>query len=153
MLAFVLLGWMPLLVLPSCESEPCLSEVNTRLGIEFCDKNPEEIVLKPYSFRFFDILQNKTYSDSLTGNPVERFQFYFPTGGDSFCLAFRDSLRTDSIWFSYSRKIFQADESCGFYYGFKNLKVDRLAGTRFSKAVILSNEGDSTQKVHVRIFW
>jgi hypothetical protein len=46
-----------------------------------------------------------------------------------------------------------AGESCGFYYGFKDLKSDSMAGANFDRVQILTNQGDSSNKVHVRIFW
>ncbi len=137
----------------SCDNSPCLSEPKTSIGIEFCNKDSTQKTIKPYSFEKVTIVQKRIFEEVGSNKPINGLGLLYPTEADSFYIVFKGSAYRDSIWFSYNRTISFSGESCGFYYGFNSLTVKKISGNNFVKTSILSNEGDSTQKVHVRIFW
>ncbi len=136
----------------ACGETPCISDPETLIGIEFCDATASGIVSKKYPINGMQIRNSQVFNESVLQSATS-FKIKFPSNSDSFWLSFLDSTSKDSIRFSYSRTMEFAGESCGFYYGFKDLKSDSMAGANFDRVQILTNQGDSSNKVHVRIFW
>lgn len=147
MFLFILVGWSA-----ACEQVPCTSVPETHIGIEFYDEAASGLVPKKYFVNQLLIRNSQVFIDTVSKSTTA-FRIRFPSNSDSFWLTFRDTTLKDSIRFSYSRTMEFAGESCGYYYGFNNLKVDTIAGANFDRAQILTNQGDSSNKVHVRIFW
>ena len=138
--------------LVACNEVPCTRDPGTVIGIEFCDKAAPGVVPKKYPVSRYVVRNNQLFIDTLS-QTVSGLRFRLPSNSDAFWLSFSDSTSKDSVRFSYSRTMEFAGESCGFYYGFKDLMVDSVAGMNFERAQILINQGDSSNKVHVRIFW
>jgi hypothetical protein len=139
-------------VLAACEETPCISDPETLIGIEFCDGSANGIVSKAYPINKIQIRNSQVFQESVSKSTAS-FKIRYPSNAETFWLSFLDSTSKDSVRFTYSRVLNFASESCGYYYGFKDLRVDSVAGSNFERAQILINQGDSSNKVHVRIFW
>ena len=144
---FICAGWSV-----ACEEVPCTTDPETLIGIEFYDRSSAGLAPKKYLINQVLIRNSRVFLDTVSGSTAA-IRIRFPSNSDSFWLSFRDTTSKDSIRFSYSRTMEFAGESCGYYYGFQNLKVDSISGANFDRAQILINQGDSSNKVHVRIFW
>lgn len=149
--SFVLLFLFSLLI-TACEETPCISDPETLIGIEFCDGSVAGTVSKKYPVNKIQIRNSQVYQETISQSSAS-IKIRFPSDSDNFWLSFLDSTSKDSVRFSYSRTLNFAGESCGFYYGFRDLRVDSMAGVNFQRTQILTNQGDSSNKVHVRIFW
>jgi len=142
-----------LFIINSCEPTPCLKKPVTFIGFEFYDKASEKVLIKNFVLGKFTIKQNGVVVKDSIGKAVSGFRIELPTESGFVWLGFSDSTGKDSIRLSYNKKISFTNESCGFYYGFSGLKIDSLKGDRLEKADVISDQGDSTKKTHVRIFW
>jgi hypothetical protein len=149
--SFVLLLFCSLFI-TACEETPCISDPETLIGIEFSDGSVAGTVSKKYPVNKIQIRNSQVYQETISQSTAS-IKIRFPSDSETFWLSFLDSTSKDSVRFSYSRTLNFAGESCGFYYGFRDIKVDSLAGVNFQRAQILTNQGDSSNKVHVQIFW
>jgi len=146
----------------SCEEKPCLLEPKTTFTIGFYSAaNPEEKLFKPFRLSDFSLRQKNTYFSVAQVSDTFKKKTFFNTlplslpenGSDGFWLSMQDSTFKDSVLLKYSDDVKSSGESCGFYFGFRNLTIDSIGGNRIKAARVRYAEGDSTQRIHVEIFW
>ena len=145
----------------SCNEKPCLSEPKTYLSIGFYAKtDSSELLILP--LRLSDLaLRNKATTFGVADladtfnikTNFSKIRIRLPEKDLGYWLSFRDSIYKDSIHLTYKPRILTAGESCGFYYGFEGLKIDSVFGDRIKSGKVIRSAGDSTNEIHVKIFW
>jgi len=150
-----------LLCFVSCQEKPCLVEPETYLNIGFYSKTDStEQKNQPLRLSDFSLRQKATtygVPDLADTFKIKTFftkiSIRLPENDLGYWLSFRDSIYKDSVFLTYKPRILTSGESCGFYYGFEGLKIDSVFGDRFKSGKVIRSAGDSTNEIHVKIFW
>lgn len=136
----------------SCEPLPCLDTRIPSLGIEFEQDSAGNTFSRSISNdSLFQVFSSKTISFHKSRTSYSKWQLSLVSEESSFWIVAFDSLRKDSIRFTYQTQPFFVSESCGYRAIYSNLSVDKVGGDRFKDVKIVKLIVDTTKAVHAKI--
>lgn len=143
---------MALIFTEACEPLPCLDARLPSLGIIFEQDSVGVAISRTISNdSLFQVFSSKTIRFHKSRTSYSNWQLSLVPEESSFWILAFDSLRKDSIRFTYQTQPFFVSESCGYRAIYTNLTVDKVGGDRFKEVKIVKSIVDTTKAVHAKI--
>lgn len=147
-----LLAIAVLFCISACDPKPCLKSPSCNVNIEWITKS----ILKSDTFGILvfpngNRIQVIRAEVSKATDTTVRISVPFQSRNSQFTIIRTDSVSTRRLSLQMNPELRYAGETCGFYEGFGKLSYSVESGN-FRKLQLVNSNGDSTRKVHLRVY-
>lgn len=139
-------------VIFSCDPLPCLDKRAPELRIDLARDSSGIILPAQLAVDSLFVIYPETKLKLVSSRAViSAIRFRVPFQTESFLISAFDSLRKDSILFSYQKQAFFVSEECGYKTIFTHLGSTNPGGELFSTVQILNDQVDTSSVTNARI--